>query len=395
MLSRTHVGLLGGLVALAPFAIDMYLPATPALAADLGVTAGQAGQSISVFFLGLAAGQVAAGPLSDRWGRRPLALGGLVVFTIAALLASRTTNFQLLLLFRLTQAFGACAAMVAARAVVSDRLNSLGAARIFSILALIGGTAPILAPLIGVALVRAGDWRTIFYAMAGFSASLGIVGLVQLPETRSASTAAQARAEHPVRAYWTLLTNRRLLGFLIAAACNGAALITYIADSPAVLMGAYKITPLSFSLLFSFNAVGLVAASLINRRLLRTRVVEQALRGSARNAVILAVLFLIFAATGAGGPLGLIVLLFLAVASYAPVQANTLAGGLAVDGLRSGSTAALFGSASFALGAVMSWVAGQFHDHTPNALAAIIALCLLGSAASVLLMVAPSPSAPR
>jgi DHA1 family bicyclomycin/chloramphenicol resistance-like MFS transporter len=387
LLSRTQIVLLAGFSALAPIATDMYLPAIPALAADLRVTAAQAGQSVSVFFLGMAFGQLAAGPMSDRWGRRPLSIGGLALFTLTALLASATSSFPLMLVARTLQAFGACAAMVSARAIVSERVGPADSARLFSLLALISGLAPVLGPLLGAALVHSGQWRIIFYVMAGLGAAIGLGTLAWMPESRSAATAAQARAEHPLRAYWTLLSNRRLLGYLAAAAFNTAVLFTYIANSPAVLMGAYKASTLEFSLLFAANALGLMAASQINRRLLRTRTPEQLLRGSARNAVILAALFGLFAATGWGGKTSIIVLLFLGVSSFTPVQANAMAAGLAAGGLRPGSTAALFGAIGFAIGAIASGIAALSHDHAPQSMSMVIAACLLGSAAAIFFLV--------
>ncbi|HWW63796.1 MAG TPA: multidrug effflux MFS transporter [Sphingomonadaceae bacterium] len=394
MLTKGQTALLAGFAALAPLAIDMYLPAMPSLARDLGVSVDRAGQSISVFLVGIAGGQLIAGPLSDRFGRRPVILIGLALFLVSALIAALTTQFMLLLPARLLQALGACSAMVAGRAIVRDRLDGVESARFFSLLALIGGMAPVLAPLIGAGLIQLGSWRLIFWVMAGFSVLLLAGALPALPETRSAETAAHARAERTSAAYWALLTNRALAGYLLAAMCNSAAFFSYIANSPVVLVGGYGLTPTTFSLLFGLNSIALVGASQLNRVMLKTRNTDQMLALSARNATILAALTLLFAATDIGGLWVLSALFFFLAGSVAPVQANTMGGGLAVDPLRGGAAAALFGAATFAGGAVASWLAGALYDGTARGLCVVIALCLIGSAAAIRLLVLRRPLQP-
>ena len=391
MLTRKEIILLATFGAIAPLAIDMYLPAMPALAANLGISARLAGQSVSVFLIGIAAGQLVTGPLSDRLGRRPMILSGLALFTLASLVAAMATAFPVLLAARLFQALGACAVMVSGRAVVRDRLDARESARLFSLLALIGGMAPVLAPMIGAGIIQFGEWRLIFLVMAAFSLLTLLFAFPVLTESRSAATAANARFEHPFRSYVALLRNRQLLGYLATAACNSAAFFTYVANSATVLIDGYGMTPRAFSILFATNSVGLVCANQINRRLLRTRMPAQVLRLSARNALVFASALLLFAATGAGGLPVLVGLLFLVVASIAPVQANTMAGGLGVDPLRSGSTAALFGATTFTAGAIASWIAGLAYRGDGGGLAVVVAFCLVGSALATFRLVAREP----
>lgn len=393
-MTRGQIGILAGFTALAPLAIDMYLPAMTPLAADLGVSVERAGQSISVFLFGIAAGQLIAGPLSDRIGRKPVILAGLMMFVAAAVLAAMTTSFAVLLGARAVQALGACAAMVSGRAVVRDRLDATESARFFSLLALIGGMAPILAPLLGSALIQVGNWRLIFSVMAGFAALLLLCAIPVLPESRSAETAAKARTEHPFAAYWALLNNRALLGYLLAAMCNSAAFFSYVANSSVVLVDGYGLTPTQFSLAFGLNSLALVGTAQVNRNMLKTRTPDQLLRLSARNALVLAALLTLFALTHIGGLWSLVAILFFMTGSITPVQANSMAGGLAQDSLRGGSAAALFGAASFAGGAVASAIAGLFYDGTGRGLALVIAICLVGVALSIrLIVLRPAPQA--
>lgn len=385
MLTRTQVALLAGFGALAPLSIDMYLPAIPQIAGDLGISGQQAGQSVSVFFSGIAIGQLIAGPMSDRFGRRPLILGGLLLYVGGSMAASFTLSFATLLAARLLQALGACAVTVAGRAVVRDKLDHTESARLFSLLALIGGLAPILAPSLGNLIITIGAWRSIFAAMALGGLLLLVGTAFSLVETRSDVTAAQARGEHPFRSYRALLGNRLFLGNLLAATFNSACMFAYIANSPAVLMEDYGVSRTHFGLLFAVNAVGLVSANQLNRMMLKTRTPDLMLRGSARNAIVLAALFALFALTRAGGMWTLLILLFLVISSVAVVQANTLAGALAVDPTRSGAASALFGAFTFAGGTLASWIAGALALREGVGLAVTIAACLICCSAAIFL----------
>lgn len=393
-MTKGQIALLAGFTALAPMAIDMYLPALTPLAADLNVSVEQAGASVSVFLMGIAGGQLIAGPLSDRLGRKPLFLGGLIMFAVSALVAAVTSSFTVLLAARLIQALGACSAMVSARAVVRDRFDATESAKFFSLLALVGGMAPVLAPLIGAGLILVGDWRSIFWVMAGFATLLFLGGLTVLPETRSTQTAAQARGENPFAAYWALLTDRGVIGYLLAAMFNSAAFFTYVANSSVVLVDSYGFSPSEFGVIFGVNSLALVGGAQLNRMLLKRRGPDALLGLSARNALILAALLLAFAATEAGGIWVLMALLFFMVGSIASVQANTMAGALAHAELRAGSCAALIGAATFSGGAAASWIAGLLYDGTARGLAAVVAASLLGVAFSVWLVIRPKASQP-
>lgn len=390
-MGRGHIALLAGFSALAPMAIDMYLPALAPLAGDLSVSVERAGQSISVFLIGLAGGQLIAGPLSDRVGRRPVLLVGLLLFLGGAIAAALTTSFAVLLAARLLQAFGACSVMVSGRAIVRDRMEANEAARFFSLLALIGGLAPVLAPLIGALLIQFGDWRLTFWVMASFAGLLFLGGFAVLSESRSTETAVTARGEHPFAAYRALLTNPALLGYLLASMFNSAAFFSYVANSSVVMVDGYGLTPTQFSLVFGVNSLALVGAAQLNRSMLKSRTAMQLLRNSARNAAILAVLLLAFTVVhpATGNFWIFAMLLFFMVGSIAPVQANSMAGGLAVDSLRSGSTAALFGACTFAGGALASWLASLVYDGSSRGLSGVVALCLLGVAGAIRFIVLP------
>jgi DHA1 family bicyclomycin/chloramphenicol resistance-like MFS transporter len=389
------VFLLAAMSAVGPLSIDMCLPSLLTIEHDFHVAAGTGAAVISVFFAGLAFGQLLYGPASDRFGRRGPVLFGYALYTIGSVASALAPTSDALIAARLAQALGGCASMVIARAVVRDNFNHHDSARMFSLLALVTGAAPILAPLVGSLLLRFVGWRSIFVVLAIFGALVGCAVLFGLPESRSAAVALQARKENPLRAYWALFTRRRLVGYLLAGALNSACIFTYIASSSGVLIGIYGLSPTIFGLIFGLNSVGLIAASYFNRVLLRRRSPDQVLAGAAAASVTFALVLAVAAATGVGGLPGLLAPLFCTIASSSLIQANTLAGALAVDASRVGSAAALFGAGGFGLGALAASLAGALHDGSPRPMSYVIAGCLLGCAAALYGLALPREPAPR
>lgn len=372
--------------AIAPLAIDMYLPGIPAMAEDLSVSTNRAGISVSVFFVGMAVGQLVAGPLSDRLGRRPMIIAGLILFLAGSLAAALAHSFLLLLAARLVQALGACSVTTCSRAAVRDMLDPREAARLFSLLALIGGLVPLAAPMLGSVLLGVAGWRAMFAAMTVGGTIMLLLALRVLPESRSHATLAQSRGENALRAYRTLLGQPILLCVLLAGSLNSGAMFSYLANSPAVLMDGFGLTPLAYTAVITVNSLGLVLLSHCNRQWLKTRTPDQVLAVVSLVIAVLAGIFLLLAGPLAGN-LNLLLLSFFALLCCAAiVQVNAMACALAVDPVRSGSTAALFGGATFAAGALLSWIAGQFYSADGSGLCLIIGMALLGCALSLQVM---------
>jgi DHA1 family bicyclomycin/chloramphenicol resistance-like MFS transporter len=383
--------LLGSLTALGPLAIDMYLPSLPAIGADLHASAAQTQSTVAAFLAGMAIGQFLYGPASDRFGRKPPILIGIAIYVAASAACALARSPDFLIAARFVQAFGACAGGVVSRAVVRDRFGHTETARVLSLMMLIMGLAPILAPLLGGLFLTIGGWRLIFWFMTAFGVTMGLATALRMQESRSEATSAQARSENPIKAYAALLRQPRLIGYALAGSLNGAMLFTYVASSPELLIQTYKIPPAAFGWVFGLNAVGIIGGNQVNRFLLRQRTPDQVLARSSLIAVGFALLLAVAALTGIGGEWSVLGALFLLLSTYGFMQGNTMAGALNVDPLRAGSTSALIGGLSFGTGAIASWAAGVLHDGTPRPMALVMLVTLIGSALAVHLLALRKP----
>ena len=381
--------LLGSLTAMGPVAIDMYLPSLPAIAAGLHAAPGEAQATVSAFLAGMAVGQLVYGPAADRLGRRPPILVGTVIYIVASIACGFATTPSLLIGGRFVQALGACAGGVVSRAIVRDRFGHTETARMLSLLMLIMGLAPILAPLLGGALLGLGGWRLNFWVMAAFGVAVSLAAVFRLKETRSEETTAHSRTESPLQAYLALMREPRLVGYALAGALNGATLFTYIASSPDLLIRTYGISPAAFGWVFGLNAVGIIGSNQVNRFVLRRRTPDQVLARASLISVGFGVLLTVAAVSGVGGRWSVLPLLLMLLSSYGFLQGNTMAGALNVDPRRAGAISALMGAVSFGTGALASAAAGVLHDGTPRPMAVVMLLALVGSAACLHLLALP------
>ena len=386
--------LLGSLTAMGPLAIDMYLSTLPAIGQSLVATPAAVQATVSAFLAGMAIGQLVYGPWSDRIGRRVPVMLGVVIFVAASVACAMATSVEQLLAARFVQALGACAGAVVSRAVVRDTFDHTETARTLSLMMLIMGLAPILAPLLGAALLAFGGWRLNFWFMAAFGVVVGAVAVLRLKESRSEATARQAASENPFQSYAALLRQPRLLGYALAGALNGATLFTYIATSPGLIMGTYGYSAAVFPWIFGFNALGIVGSGQINRMILRRVHPDRVLSLASRVAVGLGGALMIAAYTGVGERWTVLPLVFLIFCSLGFMQGNTTAGALNVDPLRAGSISALMGTVGFAAGALASTLAAVLHDGSARPMALVMVVALAGSAVALRFLALRQQSSP-
>jgi MFS transporter, DHA1 family, multidrug resistance protein len=374
--TRGEILLLGTLTAFGALTIDLYLPTLPSIARTFAVAPATVQLTFSAFFIGMAIGQLFYGPLSDRIGRRPAVLIGCVVYVAASLACTLAPSIEWLIAGRFAQALGCCAGMVVARAVVRDRYDHRDSARIFSLLVLVLAVAPLVAPTVGGWLAMAFSWRAVFFALALFGTAVGIAVWFRLDESRSAETEAKARGESVIGAYLDLLRSRRLLGYTLVSACNGATLFSYIATAPDLVIDIWGFSQSQFGLIFAAIAVGVIGSSQVNRRLLLHYSPDRILGVACLFAVGFGMALLAAALLDAS-KWWILAGLFAVLTSNGFIAANALAGALNVDPLRAGTTSGLFGAANFALGAVASATAAALHDGTPLPVAMVIAAALV------------------
>jgi MFS transporter, DHA1 family, multidrug resistance protein len=371
--------ILGALTAVGPLAIDMYLPSLPTIAREFGATAAAVQASLAAYYIGIAIGQAFYGPLSDRVGRKPALYLGLGVFFVSSIGCAKAGNVETLVIFRFLQALGGCAPIVVPRAVVRDYFDQRGSVRMLSLLMLVMGLAPILAPLIGGQLLVNFGWRAVFWLLAAYAATWLTLVAILLPE----SLPVHRRRRQPVTVilgiYARLLRDRAFMGYALSGALIFAGLLSYIAGSPFVFIEIFDVAPERFGLYFGTNAVGIIIASQINRWLAARTDPHRIVRVLLGVALSSGLILLFDAWSGFGGFAGILIPLFFFIASHGFILPNTTALAMAPHGEVAGSASALLGTLQFVLGSASGSLVGVFANGTPVPLAAVIAGCGLAA----------------
>ncbi len=376
-LPLSWLGVLALLTAVAPLSIDMYLPAFPAMAAEFGTSASAVQFTLTSFMVGLASGQLIIGPLSDRFGRRPLMLAGTFVCILAGVACAVAPNIAALTAFRFVQGFSGAAGVVLSRAVVADRAHGAVAARAFSLMMIINGAAPVLAPLIGGSLMGVIGWRGVFWILAGLAVAMFIGVVAALPETHPKDRRHNGGVSAMLGDARSVLTNRGYLGYTLAFAFSFTVMFAYIAASPFVLQNVLGLSPLHYSFAFAANAAGIVIVNAVNARIVGRFGQHRLLHLGVGLLVLFSVLLLVDAMLG---PVlwASLLLLWGAVASLGLVAANATS--LALDQVRhaAGTGSAVLGALQFGLAAVVSPIVGLGGDHTalPMAGAMLVSACI-------------------
>ncbi|MFG2164523.1 multidrug effflux MFS transporter [Micromonospora chersina] len=363
---------LGSLIAIGPLTIDMYLPALPAITADLETTSAAVQLTLTGTLAGLALGQLLIGPLSDAVGRRLPLLAGIALHILASLLCVVAPTVQVVGVLRVLQGLGVAATSVVAMAVVRDLFSGAAFARLFSRLMLVMGAAPILAPTLGSGLLRWSDWRGVFVALAVFGLLLIVVAAVGLRETLPAERRRHGGVAAVGRDYRALLRDRTFVGLVLVAGLAMAALFAYVAGSSFVFQQRYGLDEQQFGLAFGAGAVGLITATQLNVRLLRRYTPQRILVTALAVGTAAGLVLLSFAATGVGGLAAVLASLWVVLAAAGLAMPNAPALALSRHGEAAGTAAALLGAVQFGVGALAAPLVGVLGTGSV-AMAAVVA----------------------
>ncbi|WHM38945.1 multidrug effflux MFS transporter [Streptomyces sp. BPTC-684] len=365
---------LGGLTALPPLSMDMYLPALPEVTGALHAPAATVQLTLTACLAGMALGQLVVGPMSDKWGRRRPLLVGMVVYVVATAVCAFAPDAGLLIAFRLLQGLAGAAGIVIARAVVRDLYDGVEMARFFSTLMLISGAAPVVAPLIGGQVLRLTDWRGVFVVLTAVGLLLTLFVWRCLDETLPPERRHEGGVGEALRTMGALLKDRVFTGYVLAGGLAFAALFAYISASPFVIQEIYGASPQTFSLLFGLNSVGLVAAGQINGKLLVGRVSLDKVLACALTVIVLAAVALLVMVSGVFGHPGLAPVaagLFVLMSAMGMATPNTTTLALMRTPHAAGSASALLGTSSFLIGAVASPLVGIAGEGTAVPMAVV------------------------
>lgn len=371
--------ILSALTAFGPLSIDMYLPALPALADSFGTTPSRVQLTLSAFFLGFGVAQLVYGPLSDRWGRKPPLLAGIGLYVGASVLCAISARIAALIVLRLLQGLGACAGPLIARAMVRDVYDRDRTAYMLSLMMLIMGAAPLVAPLLGGQLLVAFGWRSIFGVLSGFGVLCFLGAWLGLAETLDDAKRSRASVAAMVARYGTLLRDRAYVGYTVSSGAAFAGMFAYFAGSPFVFIRLYGVPAQNYGFLFALNAIGLMICAAVNSRLVLLFGADRLLRHGVAAVAMAGAALLLAAATGWGGLPGLVVPLLVFIASISFIGANAMAGALAAFRHVAGTASALAGTIQFGLGALSGAAVGALHDGTAVPMAAVIAAAGLTS----------------
>lgn len=360
----TILFILAGLSALAPFSIDMYLPAFPAIAKGLHTDIAQVTLSLTSYFIGISIGQLFYGPVIDKFGRKKPLLFGLFLFAAASVGCALAPSIYWLIAMRVVLALGGCVGMVVSRAVVRDLFPVSETAKIFSILMLIVGVAPILAPSIGGWVLSVSGWRSIFYVLTGIGGLLIAAVYFYLPESHKEMTTKPLNFKNSIADYKTVFFNKTFIFYAFAGSIAMAGMFAYISGSPFAFMKYFGLSESQYGWIFGTNAMGYIAGSQINRLLLKRLTSLQIVLLAGGTLFIVALSMITLLQLELFTPVVLVLHIFTFLFCLGILVPNSTAMALAPFTENAGSASALIGFLQMVCGAILSIVVSALHDET-------------------------------
>ena len=364
--------LLGGFTAFGPLSMDLYLPAFPQLAADLGASQAAVQFTLTADVIGLVVGQLVLGPLSDARGRRGLLIGSTLVCAIASALCALAPSAAMLSVWRFVQGASGGGGIVLARAIAADVAEGVAAARLFSLFMTVSSVAPIVAPVLGGGLlVATGSWRPMFWLLAATSAVLALAAWRLIPETLPVEKRHSGGLRQTGRAFVGLARDRVFVGYALTVAFAYASLFGYISGSSFALQDVYGLTATQFSLVFAVNAAGMIVLGLLNARLVRRFPVRRLLVVGLAASTVAAAVLLIAVLTGSS-LVAVLAPLFVVVATRGLVSSNATVLGVQ-QAPAAGSASAILGALMFAGGVLVTPLMALGGEGTALPMVAVVA----------------------
>lgn len=374
---------LGTLIAIGPFSIDAYLPAFQQIAGDFKVDTSAIGFTLTTYFIGIGLGQLAYGPLMDRYGRRKPLIAGLILYILTSIASAYAWDVTSLATLRFFSALGACAGMVASKAIVRDLFDEEKVAEVLSWLMLIMGIAPIIAPSIGGFIIKYYHWDMIFYGLAGFATLMLSNVIFILPESSRPNLATSLHPVPVLREYWTIYKDKAFFLFSTSRGFVIGALLGYVAAAPFIFLEYFNMSQDYFAIIFGSNAAGLIAGSQFNRFFLKRYTTFQITYVVSILLLIITSFLLIH--VGFFEPMFWVVYpsLFLMMTFIGFQNPNVTALALQPFTVRAGSASAFVGAVSMIFGSFASWFVSSFVTVSLLPLACMLAACAVFGYAAI------------
>jgi len=362
--------ILGSLTALSPFSIDMYLPGFPAIAKDLHTTTEDVARSLASFFIGLAFGQLLYGPLMDRFGRKKPLYFGLALYIVISVGCFSATSIHMLIALRFAQALGSCAAGVAAMAMVRDIFPVKDNAKVFSLLILVLGASPMIAPTVGSYLTAAFGWQSVFIVLMSIALLILLAVIFTLPDSYQPDLSLSLKPLPIINNFLGVIKVPQFYTYSIATALSFAGLFAYVAGSPVVFMEYFHVSGHFYGWIFACLSIGFVGSSQVNSLLIRRFKSEQMVVYALSGQAIVSIIFVIGSAFGWFGLPVTLLMLFLILCGVGITNPNASALSLAPFSKNAGTASSLMGAMQLGVGSLASYGISLFSkpSTTPMAL---------------------------
>jgi MFS transporter, DHA1 family, multidrug resistance protein len=365
-----------GLVAgLAPLSIDMYLPSFSAIADDFAATAAQVQLTLSIYILGFTLGQLVYGPLSDRYGRRPILIIGITIYVAMTVLCATASDVESLTVYRFFQAIGGGAGTVLSRAIIRDRYDGVMMAKVMSLMLTIILFAPMIAPVIGGYVLIWLGWRAVFWTLVAAGLLAICVVIFGIKESLPVERRAAPGVRPILRGYVTVLGNRDALGYILAGGVTFGALFAFLSGAPFVFIEFYGVAPEHLGFIFTLNVLGVMAGGWLNSRLVTTRGIRDMMTMGVWLLFAGAIILFALIATDIFGLWGAILGIVFFTLPLNLINANAAAGALEYFPHNAGTASAVVGAVRYGCGAISGVCVGLLHDGSAMPMAWVILAC--------------------